>query len=118
MTLHLFSSRPTTAVERRAPPRMTVRPQGRESLVGDTLLAAALISQHDLALAAEYAERQHCSQIDAAVALGFVSEADAYAALARKSGMELIALAAVEPRLARATSTSSRRTRASSSGTA
>jgi len=60
------------------------------------LLAAALVSRRDLEVAAELAERDQIPLPDAIVSLGFASELDTYAALARAAGLPLVDLEEVE----------------------
>ncbi len=60
------------------------------------LLASSLVSRHDLAVAAELAERDQMPLADAIVALGFASELDTYAALARAVELPLVDLDEVE----------------------
>ena len=50
------------------------------------------MSRNDLAVAEPHAAREHMELADAVVALGLVSEADSYAALAEASGADLVTL--------------------------
>ncbi len=91
-----FPSRPDQRAEERrvVDEGGTGIPSGRR-IFSELLLASSLINRHDLVIAVEYAEREMIPLVDAVVALGFVSEIDSYAALARATGLPLLDLADV-----------------------
>ncbi len=63
-----------------------------DRLLAEALLAAGLLSRHDLSIAAELAEREMLGLVDAVVAGGLVSEQDSYATLSRATGVPLLDL--------------------------
>ena len=84
------SSPPPT--ERRQPrPLGTGLADGARAL-GETLLSTRMATRDDLIRAIDHAERARIPLQDALVALRVVTEADAYAALSRASGMALVDL--------------------------
>lgn len=60
------------------------------------LLAASLLNRHDLAVASDLAMRERTPLADAIVALGFASELDTWAVLARAVGLPLVDLEDVD----------------------
>jgi type IV pilus assembly protein PilB len=68
-----------------------------ESRFADTLLSRSLLNLRELKLAAALAGQQQMPLVEAVVQLGFVSEKDSYAALARASGLRFVELAEVTP---------------------
>jgi type IV pilus assembly protein PilB len=59
---------------------------------GPAIVGAGSISQHDLSIAEQHAEREQMELVDAVVALGLVDEAQSYATLAAVAATEVVDL--------------------------
>ena len=66
-------------------------PQGRRKL-SQLLLSSSLVQRKQLVQASAYADQHKITLTDALIILGFVSEMDSYAALARVTGLPLVDL--------------------------
>jgi type II secretory ATPase GspE/PulE/Tfp pilus assembly ATPase PilB-like protein/ActR/RegA family two-component response regulator len=75
----------------------TVRAFPAEDQLKQLFLSQSLLNAHDFTVASTHADDQHVPLVDAVVDLGLMSELDAYDALARVTGMDLVDLSEAAP---------------------